>query len=70
MNKNWDLIVAGGGTSAVAAAISAARHSCKVLVIEKNSFLGGTATGALVTPMMKNITQSGEALTTGIISEV
>ena len=70
MKKNWDLIVAGGGTSGVAAAISAARQGCKVLIVEKNSFLGGTATGALVTPMMKNITQSGENLTQGIILEV
>lgn len=70
MNKNWDLIVAGGGTAGVAAGISAARNGCKVLIVEKNSFLGGTATGALVTPMMKNITQSGENLTQGIVLEV
>lgn len=59
MNSKWDLIVAGGGTSGVAAAISAARNGSKVLIIEKNSFLGGTATGSLVTPMMKNIEISG-----------
>ncbi len=53
MIEKWDLIVAGGGTSGVAAGISAARNGCKVLIVEKNSFLGGTATGALVTPMMK-----------------
>jgi len=70
MNKNWDLIVAGGGTSGVAAAISAAKNGCKVLIIEKNSFLGGSATGSLVTPMMKNITHSGENLTHGLILEV
>ena len=70
MNKKWDLIVAGGGTSGVAAAISAARAGCKVLIIEKNSFLGGTATAALVTPMMKNITDSGKNLTQGIVLEV
>ncbi len=70
MNKELDLIVAGGGTSGVAAAISAARLGCKVLIIEKNSFLGGTATGALVTPLMKNITESGEDLSGGILTEV
>ncbi len=70
MNNKWDLIVAGGGTSGVAAAISAARSGCKVLIIEKSSFLGGTATGALVTPMMKNITDSGKNLTQGIVLEV
>lgn len=70
MNKDWDLIVAGGGTSGVAAAISAARNGCKVLIIEKNSFLGGTATGALVTPMMQNRLQTGENLTKGLVLEV
>ena len=70
MSKNWDLIIAGGGTAGVASAISAARHGCKVLIVEKNTFLGGTATGALVTPMMKNITESGENLTQGIVLEV
>lgn len=70
MNKNYDLIVAGGGTSGVAAAVSASRNGCKVLLIEKNSFLGGTATGALVTPMMKNMTESGENLTDGLVLEV
>ncbi len=50
-----DIIIAGGGTSGVAAAVSAAKSGCKVLIIEKNSFLGGTQTASLVTPMMKNI---------------
>lgn len=70
MPEKYDLIVAGGGTAGVAAAVSASREGCKVLIIEKNSFLGGTATGALVTPMMNNMLQSGENLTSGIISEV
>lgn len=70
MNKNWDLIVAGGGSSGVSAAISAARNGCKVLIIEKNSFLGGTATGALVTPMMRNRLKNGENLSGGIMTEV
>lgn len=70
MIEKWDLIVAGGGTSGVSAALSAARNGCKVLIVEKNSFLGGTATGSLVTPMMKNIADAEINLTTGIITEV
>lgn len=54
-NKLYDLIVVGGGTSGVAAAISAARLGLKTLIVEKNSFLGGAMTGGLVTPMMNNI---------------
>lgn len=51
----WNLIVAGGGTSGTAAAISASRLGCKTLLIEKMGFLGGTSTASLVTPMMKNM---------------
>ena len=54
MKKKWDLIVIGGGIAGVAAAISAGRQDCKVLLIEKNGFLGGCATASLVTPMMNN----------------
>ena len=36
-----DVIVVGGGTSGVAAAIAAARTGAKTLVIERNGALGG-----------------------------
>ncbi|OGI07625.1 MAG: hypothetical protein A3I68_04490 [Candidatus Melainabacteria bacterium RIFCSPLOWO2_02_FULL_35_15] len=49
-----DVLVAGGGSAGVAAAVSAGRAGVKTILIEKSTFLGGTATGALVTPMMKN----------------
>lgn len=52
--EKYDLIVVGGGTSGVAAAITAARQGVRTLLIEKNSFLGGAMTGGLVVPMMKN----------------
>ena len=55
----YDLIVAGGGTAGCATAVSAAKQGLKVLIIEKNSFLGGSMTGALVMPMMKNILKNG-----------
>jgi hypothetical protein len=66
----WDLIVVGGGSSGAAAAISASRQKCKTLLIEKAGFLGGTATGALVTPMMKNMLDNNQNLTNGIYMEV
>ena len=70
MNNEWDLIVAGGGLSGVAAAVSAARNGCKVLIIEKNGFLGGCATASFVTPMMKNNDSSGNCLNKGFYIEV
>ena len=50
--KKFDVIVAGGGLSGVAAAIAVAREGSKVLLIEKHGFLGGMATAGLVNPFM------------------
>lgn len=50
---NYDLIVAGGGISGVNAAIAAAREKRKVLVIEQNGCLGGSAVNCLVNPFMR-----------------
>jgi len=47
-----DVIVCGGGTAGVFAAIAAAEQGVSVLLLEQSGCLGGTATQALVTPMM------------------
>ncbi len=44
MNNYYDIIVAGGGPAGMAAAWSAANGGAKTLLVEKNSFLGGTGT--------------------------
>ena len=54
----YDLLVIGGGLAGCSAAIISAKLGLKTLIIEKNSFLGGSASGALVLPMMKNIQNS------------
>ncbi len=46
--KSTDVIVAGGGPAGLAAAVSAAESGADVLLIERNSFLGGVATAALM----------------------
>lgn len=48
----YDVIVAGGGTAGAVSAITCAKLGLKTLVVEELSFLGGSQTGALVTPMM------------------
>lgn len=48
----YDIIVAGAGPSGMTAAISAARNGAKVLLIDKNGFLGGMNTAGLVGPLM------------------
>lgn len=41
-----DVAVAGGGPAGLGAAVGAARQGAKVMIIERNAFLGGTATAA------------------------
>ncbi|MGC3989832.1 MAG: FAD-dependent oxidoreductase [Chthoniobacteraceae bacterium] len=43
-----DVLVAGGGSAGIAAAISAARAGAEVLLIERGGLLGGMGTSALV----------------------
>lgn len=52
MDKSYDVIVIGGGTAGSAAAIASAMEGVRTLIVERNSYLGGTASGGQVTPMM------------------
>ena len=52
MNK-YDVVIAGGGTAGCACAYTAAKAGLKTLLIEKNTFLGGSITSSLVIPAMK-----------------
>lgn len=44
----WDAVVCGGGPAGCAAAVAAARHGARTLLVEKESHLGGAAVSALV----------------------
>ena len=50
---NYDIIIVGGGTAGCACAYTAAKLGANVLLVEKNSFLGGSITSSLVVPSMK-----------------
>ncbi len=50
--RAYDVLVVGGGNAGCAAAIAAARHGAKTLLVERYGFLGGTATAAMVGPWM------------------
>lgn len=65
--EKYDLIVVGGGLSGVAAAVSAAREGCKVLLVEQSGCLGGAMSVNLVYPFMRFWTKMPE---TGEIKEL
>jgi FAD dependent oxidoreductase len=46
--QHTDVIVLGGGSAGVAAAVAAARKGLQVILIERNAYLGGKATAAEV----------------------
>ena len=51
-DSEFDVVVAGGGVSGSAAAVTAARCGARVLVVEQAGYLGGTLTACGVGPMM------------------
>jgi hypothetical protein len=48
----YDVVIIGGGTAGAVAAIASAMGGAHTLIVERNSYLGGTAAGGQVTPMM------------------
>lgn len=65
MNK-YDVIIVGGGTAGVSCAWNAGKLGLKTLIIEQNSFLGGSITSSLVIPAMKT---SDNAINTDFYNE-
>jgi phytoene dehydrogenase-like protein len=48
LTESYDVIVFGGGTAGVVAAIQAGRAGAKTLLVEKTGMLGGTMTNGAV----------------------
>ena len=68
-NHLYDVIVVGGGTAGVAAAVAAARNGADTLLIEEAGYLGGMATNAAV-PAFCPFTNGEELLIRGIGLEI
>ena len=67
----YDLVVAGGSTTGVAAAVTAARAGLSVAIVEYNAFFGGTATAGLV-PVWHSLysTDGARQIIGGITEEI
>ena len=65
-----DVVVIGGGPGGVSAAIAAARHGMKVLLIEKQVILGGLATGGHICLFEPLCDGYGKKVLGGIVEEM
>ena len=66
----YDVIVAGGGISGVAAALSAARLGKSTLLLEKNTVLGGLATIGLINFWVPLCNGRGKQIIKGMAEEL
>ena len=64
-----DVLVAGGGPAGCAAAVAAARQGLKVLLVERQSALGGTATAGHVAHWLGGRTPGGKWVVGGLFRE-
>lgn len=66
---SYDVVVVGGGTAGVIAAVAAAKEGAAAAIVEKFGVLGGSSTGALVTPTM-NTHVEGAPMNSYIVTEL
>jgi hypothetical protein len=67
---DFDVVVVGGGTAGIAAAVGAARTGATVCVIEQYGFLGGAATNSSVLTHCGFFDQTGTQVVRGVGQQV
>ena len=65
-----DVLVVGGGSAGVSAAVAAARNGADVVLIERFSYLGGLATGGLIILLLTMDDGAGRQAVGGLCQEI
>ena len=65
-----EVLVIGGGSAGVAAAVAAARNGTKVILVERLGYLGGLATGGLIILLLTLDDGRGRQVIGGLCQEV
>jgi hypothetical protein len=68
--READVIVVGGGSAGVAAAVASARMGADTVLVERYGHLGGLATGGLVILIMPMSDESGRVCIAGLCKEM
>ena len=68
--KDFDILIAGGGVAGVAAALAAARAEARVALIEKTVFTGGLATTGNILMYLPLSDSRGRQVTFGLAEEL
>lgn len=68
VHKKYDVAVIGGGPGGIPAAIAASRNGAKVLLVDKNGYLGGNLTIGL--PLLGYLDKDGKPVTGGFAQEL
>src|SRR5512143_2001798 len=65
-----DVLVVGGGSAGVSAAVAAAREGADVLLVERYGSLGGLATGGLIVLLLTLDDGRGRQVVAGLCQEL
>ena len=70
VSSKCDVLVCGGGIAGISAALSAARHGARVILLEREYMLGGLATLGLITIYLPLCDGEGHQVSFGIAEEL
>ena len=68
--REKQVVIVGGGTAGLVAALAAARNGADTIIVEQQGFLGGTMTGSLLPHMQTFHDASGNQIVKGLAQEI